>query len=288
VDSILLVPGGSFPGEFSWIDEPIVLTRMGTKRQEPGAEIVITKAIATTGYPERAWNPEHIAADVCYASVKEGDKLTPGLVLKFMDKGTRLGSDFFVEEFVLEAEYHSMAKDVQGYALPHFAGLFRSGSLYCLVFEDAGRDLTEEEYRSKDVKCVARSESSCSSTPGADRCRTEAVDALASLKAAGVSPYVTDRSIRRGHDGRIKISTLWHSTTREQMDEWVREPRLAHWTPDALWENECQGTIGLLDGIFRVGKEKVSMESSTPEARREKEQATLARLARIFNVGEDA
>jgi len=114
------------------------------------AEVVITRSIATTGIPERGFNPEHMAADVFHASVKEGDgQLTPGLVLKFVDKNSSLGS---VEDFVLEAEYHNTAKDAQGSALPHFAGLFRSGSLYCLVFEDAGRDLTEEEYNSEAVR----------------------------------------------------------------------------------------------------------------------------------------
>jgi len=155
VDSIRLFPNAARGGEFWWPDSykpSIVLTRRGAKRQEPGAEIVITESIATTGYPKREFSTDHIAADVYYASVKQGDTLTPGLVLKFIDKDSRLVSAAFVDDFVLEAEHHNTAKDVQGSALPHFAGLFRSGSLYCLVFEDAGRDLTDEEYASKAVR----------------------------------------------------------------------------------------------------------------------------------------
>jgi hypothetical protein len=38
-----------------------------------------------------------------------------------------------------------MLEPVEGTIVPRFGGLFARGSLYCAVFEDAGRELTDDE-----------------------------------------------------------------------------------------------------------------------------------------------
>lgn len=52
--------------------------------------------------------------------------------------------------------------------------------------------------------------------------REEALSALRTVQATGVSPGIHDRgSLCRGSDGRIKITTLWQAATRDRFAETV-------------------------------------------------------------------
>lgn len=55
-------------------------------------------------------------------------------------------------------EYHRYAEALaaQGKSLPRYAGLFQRGSLYCAVFQDAGRSLEPEEMEDEAVKYATR------------------------------------------------------------------------------------------------------------------------------------
>ena len=90
----------------------------------------------------------------------------------------------------------------------------------------------------------------------ADHLRDEAEQALKSIHATGIAPHITERSVRRGHDGMIKISTLWLSDTPhspEEMEE-VKSvlPRFANMTAEELWKSACEKNIDRLHGEFRV------------------------------------
>jgi len=129
---------------------------VGTSSSEPPCEIeiILTRHKRATGYPERGYESAELAADVFSASVKVPDtqELVPGLIVKVLDSTSRLVSSQLVRDFELEAEYHVQAESAQGTALPRFVGLFTSDSVYFLVFENAGRWLTDEEVESKEVR----------------------------------------------------------------------------------------------------------------------------------------
>lgn len=88
--------------------------------------------------------------DIYYASVGIGAEYTTGLVAKVVDLSTYpvkgAPSRSGVEEDVAEqVEIFNYLESLQGEVIPRFGGLFSSGKLYCLVYEDAGKLLTREE-----------------------------------------------------------------------------------------------------------------------------------------------
>jgi len=100
---------------------------------------------------------DQLAADVFSASIKdaESQELIPGLIVKALDAHSRFVTSELVREFELEGEYHVQAEKAQGTSLPRYIGMFTSDSLYFLLFEDAGRWLTDEECESKALGYVA-------------------------------------------------------------------------------------------------------------------------------------
>jgi len=155
VDTIRLFPNDADFSLENWTPEDYepstILARDGKEVQEPGADIVLTKFIGSTGMVDSVgYSPESMAADIYYADAKIGDDITSGLVVKVIDY--RHVPRNINNDFRREAELFTQAKDVQGTSLPRFAGRFTSGSLEVLVFEDAGRRLTDDEYESKDMK----------------------------------------------------------------------------------------------------------------------------------------
>lgn len=97
---------------------------------------------------------------------------TPGLILKMTDleclpeSGRWPNRRKALEELADEVRCFNAGASVQGKALPRLGGLFCSGTLYCLVFEDAGRLLTWKETGSRAIKYVLNSLLTSDCTPG--------------------------------------------------------------------------------------------------------------------------
>lgn len=112
------------------------------------AELVLTERIGWTKF-----------VDIYYASLRSpsGD-LQPGLVVKVVDLSmfppvsTRETKRYFPEKS-LAHEFPTMQKlsGLQGNVVPRYAGLFGRGTVYCTVWEDAGRLLTPTERRTRSV-----------------------------------------------------------------------------------------------------------------------------------------
>lgn len=92
--------------------------------------------------------------DLYYASVISDGKEHSGLVVKIVDisffaPGCPDGSYSvrqYGEQVVCDEFYaFNRLESLQGSAVPRFAGLFSRGTVFCLVFEDAGRHVTGEE-----------------------------------------------------------------------------------------------------------------------------------------------
>jgi len=71
--------------------------------------------------------------------------LTPGLVVKIVDLPMNAAIEEGIEHLEWELANFEFAAGLEGKALPRFAGLFGRGTLFCFVFEDAGRTLTQTE-----------------------------------------------------------------------------------------------------------------------------------------------
>jgi len=71
---------------------------------------------------------------------------TGGLIVKMIDLVQRIGPKSRCAAWVnhIGAPYE-VAAHLQGTALPRFAGVFGRGTTFCLIFEDAGPVLTDEE-----------------------------------------------------------------------------------------------------------------------------------------------
>jgi hypothetical protein len=118
-------------------------------RLPPGpAEVAVTDDTVTLVLTERIGSL--VRADVYYASIHSGTTETPGLVAKVIDinmfaptyvdfETTQAMAMKFVSDNVLAS---TELEALQGTVVPRFAGLFARGSVYCMVFEDAGKSLT--------------------------------------------------------------------------------------------------------------------------------------------------
>lgn len=85
-------------------------------------------------------------SDVYYVSVRKNGKDTPGLVAKLLDlsffaptyenyeRTKGMAMKFVADNFLC----YKVLEPLQGIHVPCFAGLFAHGTLYCMVFEDAG------------------------------------------------------------------------------------------------------------------------------------------------------
>jgi len=71
--------------------------------------------------------------------------LTPGLVVKLLDIPMIGRINDGKAWLDCDVTLYESAPEMQGKSLPRFAGLFGRGTLFCLVFDDAGRELTTEE-----------------------------------------------------------------------------------------------------------------------------------------------
>jgi len=61
----------------------------------------------------------------------------------------------WVEDIVaLEYHHFQVLEPIQGGAVPHLAGLFGNGTLYCAIYEDAGRQLTWAERHNTEIGWV--------------------------------------------------------------------------------------------------------------------------------------
>lgn len=134
---------------------------------QPRREAVITttKYIGSTGTSHEKCDhdgyfdggePLSLSADVSYAEADFGDGPRKGLVIKVIDYMSmpRTRSSRIKHEFECEAYNFELAKDAQGSALPRFGGYFTDGGLQCLVFEDAGKRLNNDDYKSRVVLWV--------------------------------------------------------------------------------------------------------------------------------------
>lgn len=96
--------------------------------------------------------------DVFYASLRDASgQEHSGLVIKAMDptffapKASTGGPSrpTAVKNFASEFDiYDNLLAEVQGTVVPLFGGMFGRGTLYCSVYEDAGRSLTWQEKES--------------------------------------------------------------------------------------------------------------------------------------------
>jgi len=252
MDSFRLVPNDvAIGGMFWWPSKPsTTLTRVGSQEQpDPDIQIVLTRHIGTTGQPDARYTAVELACDIYSASVTEGNINHPGFMLKMIDSHSQLGSPFLAKDFPREAHYYTLAKEVQ--CIPRFFGLFTSGTLSCLVFEDPGRELTARESQSKRVMWV-RHETSAD-------CRDEAVRAFNAFEErnTGVAPRISCGTIRRGRDGRIKFSSLWGSSTRDEYTpEYMKTVHecggdLENITPEELFQNSLDANLYHLKRQFR-------------------------------------
>lgn len=120
---------------------------------EGPVDVILKKYIGATGIAPAGFSASIMDADIYHADVDAGDGVRHGLVVKVIDRSfvPRALSGGVEWGFENEAHNHDLSRKAQGLALPRFAGLFVSGSLLCLVFDDAGRRLTTAEYRSRVV-----------------------------------------------------------------------------------------------------------------------------------------
>jgi hypothetical protein len=78
---------------------------------------------------------------------------SPGLIAQFVEVFSARGRSV---QLLLET-YHMHMNELaplQGRCIPRFGGLFRHGPLYCLVFEDGGREITDIEWRDTPIRYV--------------------------------------------------------------------------------------------------------------------------------------
>jgi hypothetical protein len=95
--------------------------------------------------------------DIYEASLRDGDgEDRPGLIVKLVDllqlpvRGYP-NQTTAISELCNTAVAFGLLQPLQGTIVPRFAGLFAHGTIYCTVFEDAGRPLTDAEKMDKRV-----------------------------------------------------------------------------------------------------------------------------------------
>lgn len=157
----------------------VVLTRVGNTRdgdpigvnpenevpmpandEEDADETVVLKwRIGSTQPDEEQTFVMGMTCDIFQARFQKDNILYPGLVVKLVDmqhlplRNKCLSTQAIARQCLADEVYNfNFAKRLQGTTLPRFAGLFRHGSLYCLVFEDAGRLITLPELQTKQVQ----------------------------------------------------------------------------------------------------------------------------------------
>lgn len=134
-------------------------------------------------------------------------------------------------------EYYAFDKvlsEVQGAAVPRLGGMFANGSLYCTLYEDAGRPITVKESRSEAVWYVHRY--------SADRSDL-ILEAVRATHRAGVAFHpLTWNWIRRHPDGSIKLTDFHGEGTLVNAREYLARES-GPWTPEELIGGWCR--IGL-------------------------------------------
>jgi hypothetical protein len=97
--------------------------------------------------------------DIYYASLLDASgEQRSGLVLKLIDllqfpaEGRGNIQSTAARETSNVFQWFNLLEPLQGTIVPHSAGLFAHGTLYCMVFEDAGRELTHAEKMDEHVQ----------------------------------------------------------------------------------------------------------------------------------------
>ena len=107
------------------------------------------------------------------------------------------------ESIVQQVFFYTRLEPAQGRFVPRFAGLFNHGTLYALVFDDAGRRLSyAKDFEVKGIKYVA---TDCQSLTG----REELLETVKGINEAGV--IVGPRwwyLFNRGADGVVRMSNF--------------------------------------------------------------------------------
>jgi len=157
-----------------------------------GQTIVLTKHAGGSYY------------DHHYASLLSDGQEIKGLVVLMRDlsHSVPVQQEFVKRDLVDKMFFYERLASVQGRFVPRFGGLFNHGTLYCMVFEDAGRRLSyREDFTVEGIKYVARSTSLT--------CRNELLETVKGINGAGVIVQPTRWSyFNRGTDGAIRMANF--------------------------------------------------------------------------------